>query len=500
MRIDRNALFALALVLATPWSAWGQPLVAGTEFQVNVHTTGTQEIPSVAALADGGFVLVWSSEPQDGSGTGVFARRYDAAGAPMGGELAVNTYTLSDQTRPAVAAAAGGGFLVVWHGAPEGIRARAYDAAGLPIEDEFQVNSYTPSSQLYPAAAAIGDDFVVVWESFGQLGPGSIETDLFGQRLAAGGTAIGTEFLVNSYTTYTQFSARVAGSADGSFVVVWASYGDGGFFGGDLDVRGQRFDAAGQPAGTEFVVNTYTTDKQSYPAIARSDDGGFLVVWNDESGLDGDGRGTFGRLFDGQGDAVTGEFQVNTYTTGSQDGPVAAFLSDGSFAVAWTSRQLGVPAQDGDDAAVVARRFDALGTALGSELAVNAYTTGSQERPTIAPSGTGGFVVAWQSGNSAGVGEDGDGTGVFGRRFDSESTGPRPCGDPIDAIVAAGVAARVITAVDALAVLRTVVGLASCELCVCDVDGSGMVLATDALIVLRRSVGLPVTLACPPCP
>jgi hypothetical protein len=57
-----------------------------------------------------------------------------------------------------------------------------------------------------------------------------------------------------------------------------------------------------------------------------------------------------------------------------------------------------------------------------------------------------------------------------------------------------------VLATDAAGILRTAVGLASCELCVCDADGSGTVIvATDSLIALQFSVGLPATLNCPPC-
>jgi 5-hydroxyisourate hydrolase-like protein (transthyretin family) len=89
----------------------------------------------------------------------------------------------------------------------------------------------------------------------------------------------------------------------------------------------------------------------------------------------------------------------------------------------------------------------------------------------------------------------------------SESTttttlvGAPACGDPV-ALFADGAEAgegSAVTASDALFVLQSGIGLASCELCVCDVNDSGEVSATDALIVLRAAVGQPVTLACPAC-
>lgn len=75
-------------------------------------------------------------------------------------------------------------------------------------------------------------------------------------------------------------------------------------------------------------------------------------------------------------------------------------------------------------------------------------------------------------------------TSISSRAFDA-------CGDP-----AAPVG---ITASDALLVLRTAVGIASCLACTCDVDGSGSIVATDSLAVLRRAVGLDVELTCQAC-
>ncbi len=55
------------------------------------------------------------------------------------------------------------------------------------------------------------------------------------------------------------------------------------------------------------------------------------------------------------------------------------------------------------------------------------------------------------------------------------------------------------TATDALAALRAAVGSLVCELCVCDVDDSGVISATDALTILSVAVGNPLVLACAAC-
>ncbi|HYC56213.1 MAG TPA: thrombospondin type 3 repeat-containing protein [Candidatus Binatia bacterium] len=63
------------------------------------------------------------------------------------------------------------------------------------------------------------------------------------------------------------------------------------------------------------------------------------------------------------------------------------------------------------------------------------------------------------------------------------------CGDPSTPFLK-------VTAVDAGYILRAATGLLQCELCLCDTDGSGVIVAADALRDLQYAVGLPVTLDC----
>jgi hypothetical protein len=46
------------------------------EFQVNTYTTNYQNRPAVAAAGNGTFVVVWSSDYQDGDSFGVFGQRF----------------------------------------------------------------------------------------------------------------------------------------------------------------------------------------------------------------------------------------------------------------------------------------------------------------------------------------------------------------------------------------------------------------------------------------
>lgn len=69
------------------------PQRVGTYAQVNTVTQGSQSQPDVAALDDGGWVVVWSTAGLDGvanTTTGISGQRYAADGSPVGGEFALN--------------------------------------------------------------------------------------------------------------------------------------------------------------------------------------------------------------------------------------------------------------------------------------------------------------------------------------------------------------------------------------------------------------------------
>ncbi|NGX62238.1 MAG: hypothetical protein K940chlam9_01733 [Chlamydiae bacterium] len=104
----------------------------GTEFQANTYTTSDQRDPSTTALSDGGFVVVWESDGQDGDSYGIFGQRYGQNGTLVGSEFQVNTYTTSAQNSPSITALSDGGFVVTWQsngqdGDSEGIYGQRYD-------------------------------------------------------------------------------------------------------------------------------------------------------------------------------------------------------------------------------------------------------------------------------------------------------------------------------------------------------------------------------------
>ena len=382
------SLFALPILLATAVHA--QDVPEGNDFRVNTYPGATQQRAVVAGDREGNFVVAWTSSLQDGDSYGIFARRFDASGAGIGEEFAVNTYTTSSQNLPAVAMNDSGEFVIVWRSFVPGqlhdwILGQRYDASGMAVGAELSAHGNFTFSRAWPdVAMAENGSFVVVWND--DLGDGSQSSVKF-RRFDTSGNTIGGETLVNSYTTFGQNFPAIAMAPSGDFVIVWQSdTQDGSNFG----IFGQRFDAAGMPLGGEFQVNTYTTSTQSQADVAVDAAGNFVVAWQGSGTPDDPFAGIFGQRFDAAGMPLGGEFLVNTYTTGDQSEPQVAADDAGNFVVIWQS-----DTQDGDGEGVFAQRFDAAGVARGAEIAVNTGTAGEQRNPSVASTPYGDFVVSW---------------------------------------------------------------------------------------------------------
>lgn len=403
------ALLAACLFAACAAEAQG-PVLQGGEVRVNTFTTGQQFDPSVGMDASGNVVIAWTSDGQDGSSFGVYAQQWAASGVPVGVEFRVNTTTIDRQESPSVAMDADGDFVVAWtanlqDGSGFGVYARRYTASGLPVGGEFRVNTTTAGDQFAPEVAlGPGGDMVVVWMSNGQVGS---DYGVYGQRYTASGAPVGGEFQVNTFTLTDSEYPSVAMASDGAFVVSWASgdefgTGSSGFLN---DVYARRYEASGDPAGAEFRVNTTTTNRQAESRVAMTDAGAFVVAWT-SSGQDGAFNSIYAQRYTASGSSVGGEFRVNTFT-GIEYIPSVGIDADGDFMVAWTSS-----GRDGSSAGVFAQRYAASGVPVGEEFRVNRTTTGAQLAPSVAVDADGDFIVAWQS-----FGQDESGSGIYAQRY-----------------------------------------------------------------------------------
>lgn len=335
-------------IQARRFAADGTPLAG--QFQVNTHTPGTQRYAEVAADQAGRFMVVWlgdTSSGDDNSNDSIHGRVFDSTGTAVDDEFQVNSYTTSQQRNPQVAAVDDGGFVVVWSSdgsygpdtAAHSIQAQRYAADGAPVELQFQVNSYSTSFQAN-AAVSIFDSggFVVVWDSEGSYGDDSSSRSVQAQILDSDGDPVGGEFQVNTYTTSYQDDPDVATNGDDTFMVVWKSAGSSGTDSSVGSIQGQVFQADGTPIGGEFQVNTYTSNNQERPQVAADAFGTFVVTWYSFDGYPDSDGSIEGQRYRADGTPLGEQFLINSYTTGGQEFP--AIAAGPQIAFVWNGPEL----------------------------------------------------------------------------------------------------------------------------------------------------------------
>jgi len=325
---------------------------------------------------------------------------------------------------------------------------------------EFQVNTYTSNDQKNAAIAMNPDgNFVVVWSSYGQDGSSN---GIFAQRFDPNCTPVGKEFQVNAASSGNQAEPAVAMDAAAGFVVCWQ--GPGSIADANEDIFVRRFDPNGLPTGEESCVNSVTAGKQLYAGAAVGGDGTLIVVWEsadlpqegdkaicgqryDASGekfgaefivhddasvyrypdVAADANGNFvvvwmcdkrsnsimARLFNADGTAAGDTFEVSTVAFSSLTRPSVAMDSAGFFVAVWD----GDPDLAGRDD-IHARFFDPNGSPLGRQFIVNTTLDGAQQYPRAAMNGRGEFVIVWEGRIDP---NDANEREVFGQRFDNLS-------------------------------------------------------------------------------
>jgi hypothetical protein len=306
------------------------------DFQVNSYVTGFQTYASVAGQYDGTFTVAWESKAQNEGNYGIYAQRVSAAGSFIGSETLVSSFTTGIQRHPSIAPG-GASTRVAFEGNGAG------DADGVYLSSdsfasESLVNIYTAGNQKSPSvsgniafAFSEDPDYLVVWSGNGP----DADQGIFGHVFDAAGGSIGGDFRVNSTTSGDQTAPVVAADFFAlGYVVVWETANP---LPSLRDVYAQRLNANGSPRGPEFRVNTYTTGSQDQPSVAVDDHGNFVVVWS--SYQDGDGRSVHAQAFSAVGKPVGTEYRLNSYTTNWQRMPSVAATGggEGEFAVVWQS-------------------------------------------------------------------------------------------------------------------------------------------------------------------
>ena len=134
-------------IYAQLYSASGTKI--GGETLVNTTTSGYQDESRVTALNDGSYVVTWHGNGV-GDDSGIFLQRFNSSGTKVGGETRINTTTAGNQEFSSIAALADGGYLITWesydaNNNPE-IFSQRFDASGQKLsglEGDATANSLT---------------------------------------------------------------------------------------------------------------------------------------------------------------------------------------------------------------------------------------------------------------------------------------------------------------------------------------------------------------------
>ena len=237
-----------------------------TDVMVNTFTGNYQINPAVAVLNNSNVVVVWSSFYEAGSNSmqDVYGQIFSQTGQKIGGELLINQFTTYNQRNPAVAALAGGGFVVAW--VSEQQRSTA------PTNWGNNAASYTASALPRPSV----DIYARLYKSNGVP--------------AVNGVGTTNEFLVDVDSNPCASPAVAAGS-DGGFMAVWGAR-DMVTADNSWDIYARSFSSNGVGGGP-VRVNSHVYGDQYIPRIS-SIGSDYLVIWT-SLGQDGSREGVFGQ-------------------------------------------------------------------------------------------------------------------------------------------------------------------------------------------------------------
>jgi hypothetical protein len=287
----------------------GSGVFTDIEVPTSVRSDIPQKTPAIAGLSAGNYVVVWSAFGQEPNAplnlrmSGVFGAIFGPAGQKISAEFQINQFELYNQRNPAVAALPGGGFVVSW--ISEGNRgessadvfARIYDANGAPTGAEFRVNesnrvcsspavavtstgnitfAWCESAQDLNFEAATGDDSLTITPI--NSGDG---WDIYASGFTPTGGRITSAARINQRVEGNQRNPSIA-SVGRAQMIVWSSFGQDGDW---ESVIGRGLNGIGAPEGDESIVNTVRIGRQLFPVVRGNGDSRFVVVWSTFTGL-----------------------------------------------------------------------------------------------------------------------------------------------------------------------------------------------------------------------
>lgn len=243
--------------------------------------------PSVSARSDGSYMVVYSKTTTETS-TDAFGKVVSDLGV-VGDEFPVlfgSDDVGEDNVRNDTATLVNGNYVTVHAhriipGSDDpGLFIRILDSTGSGVLGATEVagTSGDGEADTRPVIAALaGGGFVVAWSNT------DVDTDILFQIYDSSGAEVGSVGAVDNLgSSEKNNEPAIIGLKDGGFIIIY----DDDTLGVD-QIKGQRFDASGNEVGDTFIIAA-TDGIESEPTLKLTDDGRVVIAWREQNGLDND--------------------------------------------------------------------------------------------------------------------------------------------------------------------------------------------------------------------
>lgn len=379
------------------------------EFNANTSTFNDQWLPSIAMNSTGRSVIVWTSSPPsqatgDDLDNDLYFQIFDENNQPVGSETKINQADGQfDQYDVKVGMTSNGNFVTAWvqpqESGPSKIYLRLFNSAGTPITNEFDAGFAEAS---IPNIAVNPDGtFAVILRASDQI--------LVRTFNANGSPASSVNVLDSSDDDL--LSPDITPNGTGGYIATWVRENSSSQY----HIVGNVLNQAGSLTAQSIAID-HVTNAKFGPSVSANSSGEFVVGYY-QFDSDGSGQNIYFQIFNSDATAKSNVIQANTYTPDVQEEPHVYLKENGEVIVVWTSSN-----QEGSGKEVYLRHFHANGTPVNAEeIRLNDFTTGDQERISIAGTGLDRVGVVWESDN-----QDSSGDSVMAKFLNLPGPAPAP--------------------------------------------------------------------------
>ncbi|MDR3621153.1 MAG: Calx-beta domain-containing protein [Paludisphaera borealis] len=369
------------------------PTVAS--YQVNQVTEGGQYKARTTVAPNGVTTIVWQDSALDGDGSGIYARRIDASGNPLGGQFRVNTNPTGYQTAPVIGSDAQGNVLIAWKDAQlsaSGINQyyQRYDATGAKVGGNVLLGS-TEYADDYSLEVAPDGGFTLIQEQWYQTwfrrydAAGTLVVD-------AGVPDLDDDWAYQNNSVHAFPTARTNG---GVVAMTWTDLRThGSLFNYTYDGRAmlRLIDPNGQAIGLDIQLasvagTTNVFDAKSFwPEVTPLAAGGFLVTWYLYTGQEGS---FVGQRYDDLGTPQGARITLIPKAKADNIGAVTQ-LKNGNLVLVTVERFNGAKPDAADF-----RILDATGNPITGRIPMPGLSPSPLGLLRVAPTTGAGFQVSW---------------------------------------------------------------------------------------------------------